>query len=125
MAFRSYVATRLAAIMAGLALVAAPAAAIGDTAGAPTAQPGGAHAVALRHQAVVDDNVVRLDDIFDAEFAGLGLDPATTIAYAPLPGRRAVFDAGWLARVAYRHRLPWRPTTRLDRIIVERTSTAR
>ncbi|MEK9751649.1 MAG: hypothetical protein VW338_00345, partial [Rhodospirillaceae bacterium] len=42
------------------------------------------------------------------------------IAYAPQPGRRAVFDAEWLNRLAYRLQLAWRPTSRLDRAIVAR-----
>lgn len=72
----------------------------------------------LREQVTVNAGVIRLSDIFEGTtVAG---DPI--IAYAPAPGRRAVFDANWLARVAARNEVPWRPTSRLDRIVVERAA---
>ncbi len=78
----------------------------------------------LRNHITVDGGSVQLRDIFDGfETPRAGLSGDTVIAYAPQPGRRAVFDANWLARVAQRHQLDWRPTTRLDRVIVERSST--
>ncbi|MBO6784069.1 MAG: flagellar basal body P-ring formation protein FlgA [Alphaproteobacteria bacterium] len=79
--------------------------------------------LSLRRQVMVSGNTVRLGDLFDGEVAGVaGINHDTVIAYAPQPGRRAVFDAEWLARLAYRYRLNWRPATRLDRTIVERAS---
>ncbi len=72
----------------------------------------------LRDQVIVNGDVVRLSDIFDG--VDLAADPI--VAYAPAPGRRAVFDANWLARVAARNELPWRPTSRLDRVLVERAT---
>lgn len=78
----------------------------------------------LRNHITVVGGSVHLRDIFDGfENPRPGVSGDTIIAYAPQPGRRAVFDANWLARVAQRHRLHWRPTTRLDRVIVERAST--
>ena len=80
--------------------------------------------LSLRRQVTVADNAVRLGDLFDGPVSGLaGIDANTVIAYAPQPGRRAIFDAEWLARLAHRYRLNWRPATRLDRTIVERAST--
>ena len=70
----------------------------------------------LRNQVVITGDVVRLSDIFDG--TDVAQDPV--IAYAPAPGRRAVFDANWLARAAARNGLDWRPTSRLDRVVVER-----
>jgi flagella basal body P-ring formation protein FlgA len=78
----------------------------------------------LRNHVTVVGGSVRFGDIFDgfdAPRAGVGSD--TVIAYAPQPGRRAVFDANWLARIAQRYRLDWRPTTRFDRVVVDRAST--
>ncbi|MFQ5972030.1 MAG: flagellar basal body P-ring formation chaperone FlgA [Alphaproteobacteria bacterium] len=72
----------------------------------------------LHRQVVVEGEVIRLGDLFD--YSGPGSEEV--VAYAPLPGRRAVFDANWLANVARRHRLDWRPTSRLDRVTVERLS---
>lgn len=80
--------------------------------------------LSLRRQVTVDQNSIRLGDLFDGPITGVpGIDAETFVAYAPQPGRRAVFDADWLSRMAYRYRLNWRPVTRLDRAIVERTST--
>ncbi len=80
--------------------------------------------LSLRTRVTIEDSAIRLDDIFDG-FGGsrAGINGDTVVAYAPQPGRRAVFDAKWLSRVARRYRLDWRPTTRLDRVIVERAST--
>lgn len=90
----------------------------------PAAAAGEATPLTLRNHVTIDDTAVRLRDIFDG-FAGTpgGVSGDTVIAYAPQPGRRALFDANWLGRVAQRYQLDWRPTTRLDRVIVERAST--
>lgn len=77
--------------------------------------------LALRRNVTIDNTSIRLADLFDGLASGdLG---ETIVAYAPQPGRRAVFDAEWLNRLAYRLQLNWRPTSRLERTIVERTST--
>lgn len=80
--------------------------------------------LSLRNHITIEGASISLGDIFDGfenPRAGFGGD--TIVAYAPQPGRRAVFDAKWLSRVAQRYQLDWRPTTRLDRVIVERAST--
>lgn len=80
--------------------------------------------LSLRRQISVDQGTIKLGDIFDGEIAAIpGVSADTVVAYSPQPGRRAIFDAEWLSRLAYRLRLNWRPTTRLDRVTVERTST--
>lgn len=80
--------------------------------------------LSLRRQVTVDQNSIRLGDLFDGPVSGVpGVSADTVVAYAPQPGRRAIFDADWLSRMAYRYRLNWRPATRLDRAIVQRTST--
>ncbi len=78
--------------------------------------------LSLRRQVSVADTTILLGDLFNGLDANRKL-AATVVAYAPQPGRRAVFDAEWLGRLAYRLKLQWRPTSRLDRVIVERTST--
>lgn len=75
----------------------------------------------LRHQVAVDGATIRLADLFDGLAPGEFAD--TVVGYAPQPGRRAVFDAEWLSRLAYKLRLAWQPTSRLDRAIVTRNST--
>ncbi len=80
--------------------------------------------LSLRRQITVSDNAIRLGDLFDGAVSSVaGVDENTIVAYSPQPGRRAIFDAEWLARLAYRYRLNWRPATRLDRAVVERAST--
>ena len=78
----------------------------------------------LRNHVTINGGSVHLGDIFDGFNAPrVEVSGETIVAYAPRPGRRAVFDAKWLSRVAQRYRLDWRPTTRLDRVVVERAST--
>ena len=73
---------------------------------------------------VIDQDTIRLGDLFDGQIKAVaGVSADTVVAYAPQPGRRAIFDAEWLSRLAHRLRLNWRPTTRLDRVVAERTST--
>lgn len=118
---------KLSAIFAplalALALASAPALAQSTPAN-PQLAAVPAPELSLRRQVMVDQNSVRLGDIFNGPITGVpGVDGETVVAYAPQPGRRSVFDADWLARLAHRYRLNWRPATRLDRIVVERSST--
>ena len=74
--------------------------------------------VVLQRNVVVDGGVVRLSDIF----AGIDQSRDVDLIYAPEPGRRTVLDYRWLARVARAYKLEWRPSSRLDRAVVERSS---
>ena len=74
--------------------------------------------VLLRESIIVKSKTVRLGDIFT--HAGVKAD--IPIAYAPEPGKRAVFDARWLYRVARTYGLDWRPLGVQDQIVVERES---
>ena len=74
--------------------------------------------VSLTSRVTVDDNVVRLGDIFQ----GAGTFEDSVVAYAPRPGTRATFDSRWLTRVAVAYKLDWRPASRLDRVVIERNS---
>ena len=76
------------------------------------------HAIILRHQITVDGPTVLLGDLFD----GLGRLAATPVARAPAPGRRVQVDARWLAAVAKAYALPWRPSSHLERTVIERAS---
>ena len=76
------------------------------------------HTIVLRHQITVDGPTVHLGDLFD----GLGRLAATPVARAPEPGRRLQVDARWLAAVAKAYALPWRPSSHLERTVVERAS---
>ena len=72
----------------------------------------------LRANIIVDNNNVRLRDIFD----GAGRYAEKVVAYAPAPGRKLILEAVWLHRVARAYRVSWRPASKLDRAIVERRS---
>jgi flagellar basal body P-ring formation protein FlgA len=77
-------------------------------------------AILQRDTVIVSADLVRLGDLF------LNVSDAkakTPVAYAPAPGRRALFDARWLYRVAHRHGLGWRPAGIHDQVTVEREST--
>ncbi|PCI42472.1 MAG: flagella basal body P-ring formation protein FlgA [Rhodospirillaceae bacterium] len=74
--------------------------------------------VSLTQRVTVEDNVVRLGDIFQ----GAGPFEDSVVAYAPRPGARATFDSRWLTRVAVAYKLDWRPSSRMDRVVIERDS---
>jgi len=74
----------------------------------------------LRGDTIVEDEVVRLGDLFD----GIG-DPAladTPVARAPEPGVAVEVGARWLHAVAKAHALPWQPRSRYERISLRRAS---
>ena len=82
---------------------------------AATAQ---AQSITLKSSVAVDGNYVRLGDLF----RNTGDMTDVIVAYAPAPGKQAVFDANWLYRVAQKNRLSWRPLTPRDRAVVRRDS---
>ena len=75
--------------------------------------------VVLRDSALVDSKIIVLGDVF----ANTGDKADTALSYAPKPGKRAVFDARWLYRVAKAYKLNWRPLTNRDTIVVQRISS--
>jgi flagella basal body P-ring formation protein FlgA len=72
----------------------------------------------LRDSVIVDEDLIRLGDLFD----GIGEKADVAVAPAPRLGRRGIYDAAWLLSVARTHDLSWKPQSRFDRIIVERAS---
>ncbi len=77
-----------------------------------------AEPVTLNGSVAVSGSYVRLGDLF----RNTGDKTDVVVAYAPAPGKQAVFDAGWLYRVAQKNRLSWRPLTPRDRAVVRRDS---
>lgn len=77
-----------------------------------------AESLVLRQGAVVNDNVIRLGDLFE----NAGAKGDVVVAPAPALGRRAVYDARWLQAMARASSLAWNPASRYDHIIVERAS---
>lgn len=86
------------------------------------AQPaaGGEHdgPVVLHGRVVVNSDMILLGDFF----SGAGDKAQTPIAYAPEPGKRAVFGVRWLSRVARAYGLKWRPAGIRDQTVVKRES---
>ncbi len=74
--------------------------------------------VSVRKSVQVDSHLVRLGDIFTISGDKANIE----IAYAPEPGKRAVFDARWLFRVAKAYKIDWRPLSSRIRTIVTRDS---
>ncbi|HEX9702544.1 MAG TPA: flagellar basal body P-ring formation chaperone FlgA [Rhodospirillales bacterium] len=74
--------------------------------------------VMIREAVSVNSRLVRLGDIF----TGVGDKADITVAYAPEPGKRAIFDARWLYRAARAYGLEWRPLSLQDQVVVERES---
>lgn len=79
----------------------------------------GAETVVMpRPSVAVNGPTVRLGDLFE----GAGDKADVVVAYAPQPGKRAVFDARWLSRAARRYGLAWQPVSLAERVVVERES---
>lgn len=96
------------------------AAAFACTVTVPAALASPAEQVVLRQSVTVDDKVILLGDLF----SGAGEKAKVTVAYAPAPGKRAIFDSQWLYRVAHAYGLAWRPMSLQDQVTVQRASTA-
>ena len=74
----------------------------------------------LRASALIEDEVVRLQDLFD----GIA-DPAvaaTPVAKVPQPGGSVEVGARWLYAVAKAHGLPWQPRSRYEGVTLRRDS---
>ena len=72
----------------------------------------------LRDSVIVSSKFVQLGDLFNVS----GDKAKILVAQAPEPGKRAVFDARWLFRVARAYGLDWRPFSVNDRAVVQRES---
>ena len=72
----------------------------------------------LRDNVTVENDVIRLADLFTD--VGKGRD--LVVARAPLPGRRDVITARELRTIAQRAGLQWRPANRYERVVVNRAA---
>lgn len=110
----------LLAFMAGLppALGASAPKASAPASAAPLNTGFGERVVMARDIVTVSDRLVRLGDLF----LNTGDKAATPVAYAPRPGKQAIFNARWLYRTARNHGLQWRPMSSDERVTVKRDS---
>lgn len=97
------------AITAGL-----PVAALAAEEPAPTLASGAP--AQLNEHIVVQESVVRVGDLF----TNAGAQAEVAVAYSPDPGKRAVFDARWLYRVARAYQVNWQPLGAATQATVER-----
>lgn len=74
--------------------------------------------LSLRNSIMVDDDVVRLGDLF-MESLSVGDTPITQ---APAPGQTISLDARFLRQVARVYRLDWQPGSKFDKVLVGRVS---
>ncbi len=81
--------------------------------------PGTACAVTLKTSSALDENVIRLEDLFD----GLERNGAYVLGPAPQPGDQMVLDARTLQRVAMALDVPWRPQSPAEQIVLHRPAT--
>ncbi|WP_374652637.1 flagellar basal body P-ring formation chaperone FlgA [Dongia sp.] len=72
----------------------------------------------LRSNIMVDDEVVRLGDLF-MESLSVGDTP---IAQAPAPGQTLTLDARFLTQLARAYSLDWRPDSKFEKVLVGRLS---
>jgi flagella basal body P-ring formation protein FlgA len=78
----------------------------------------GAEAAVLRAHVSVNAEVVRLGDLF----ADAGAEAGRAVAPSPPAGASQVFDAEELREIARRAGLRWTPSSRYDRVTVERAA---
>lgn len=72
----------------------------------------------LRDRIMVDDDVVRLGDLFQETLS----DGDVAVAQAPKPGQSMTLDARFLQQVARAYRLDWKPSSKYQKILIGRMS---
>jgi flagella basal body P-ring formation protein FlgA len=72
----------------------------------------------LRERIMVDDDVVRLGDLFQEQIS----DGDVAIAQAPKPGQTMALEARFLQQVARAYRLDWKPASKYQKVMIGRMS---
>lgn len=78
-----------------------------------------AQAVVVRSHSLVEDQVIRVSDIFEGTPRG-----DVVVGASPNPGQRFVIEASQLAGIARRFNVDWRPTSGAERSVIERPGRA-
>lgn len=78
-----------------------------------------AQAVVLRSHSLVEDQVIRISDIFEGTSKG-----DVVVGASPNPGQRFVIEASQLAGIARRFNVDWRPISGAERSVIERPGRA-
>ena len=87
-------------------------------AGAEEIDPAAAPGLTLKESVMVNDDVVRLGDLFEQPLS-MGDAP---VAQAPLPGQTIVLDNRFLRSLVRAYSLDWAPANKYQRILVARQS---
>jgi len=85
---------------------------------AEEAAPEFSDALTLRERIMVDDDVVRLGDLFQETLS----DGDIAVAQAPKAGQTLTLDARFLQQVARAYRLDWKPGSKYQKIMIGRMS---
>jgi flagellar basal body P-ring formation protein FlgA len=75
--------------------------------------------VAVRSHTLIEDQVLRIADIFEGSSRG-----DVVVGAAPNPGQRFVIEASQLAGIARRFNVEWRPMSGSERSVIERPGRA-
>jgi flagella basal body P-ring formation protein FlgA len=78
-----------------------------------------AQTLVLRSHSLVEDQVIRVSDIFEGTSQG-----DVVVGAAPNPGQRFVIESSQLAGIARRFNVDWRPTSGAERSVIERPGRA-
>src|SRR5262245_19537732 len=70
----------------------------------------------LRERVMVDDDIVRLGDLFEEQIS----DGDVAIAQAPKPGQTMTLEARFLQQVARAYRLDWKPASKYQKVTIGR-----
>ncbi len=79
----------------------------------------GQEAVMLRPARSVENDIIRLSDVFEGLPEGKDAD----IAIAPAPGKSVTYNARIVVNVAKQHNLAWQPQSQADQIVLTRAAT--
>jgi flagellar basal body P-ring formation protein FlgA len=83
-----------------------------------------AGAVELRGSTTIEGATIRVGDLFKFDDdAVAGKIANKVVAPSPAPGKQRILNALQLASVARKHGLDWRPATRRDRTVIQRSGT--
>ncbi len=81
--------------------------------------PGTARAVSLKESTVIQDDTIKLGDIFH----GLETNADKVLGPAPRPGHDMILNARTLMRIAIALDLPWRPVSSSEYVVLSRAGS--
>ncbi len=81
--------------------------------------PGTSYAISLKENTVINDNTIKLGDIF----YGLKTNADKVLGPAPRPGHDMVLNARTLMKIAIALDLPWRPVSSSEYVVLSRAGT--